>query len=183
MNKYNNKKWLKEKYLEKRLNAREIAFLCGSIPRTVHSWLVKFGIPRRHGGWQKMPEEQKEIRRRWNKNHPEINRMKGKHHSIETRKKMSKDREGPGNANWKGGITAKIRAIRRSKEYRQWRNAIKKRDNYKCAKCGTTEKLSAHHIESVFQHPEKIFETSNGITLCEVCHIRTYRKKPCKKQP
>lgn len=177
MNKHNNKAWLQSKYVGEHLNCRQIGKLCGASKRTVHSWLVKHGIPRRPSGWEMMPEDQKELRRKWNKAHPEVSRMSGKHHSEETKRLMSEARRGSGNANWKGGITAKIRKIRHSKEYQKWRRLALRRDGHRCVECGATESLHVHHKESIFKHPEKIFDVDNGITLCENHHIPTYAKK------
>ena len=169
---YKNKIWLEDKYLKEKLNIYQIAKTTNNHPRTIHSWLVKFNIPRRKRGVRKCAEEQKEYRRNWNKAHPEINGMKGRHHSEETKRKMSEARRGSKNANWKNGATEKIRGIRRSPEYYQFRNAVLKRDNYECQKCQSKEKLNVHHIKSILDFPELIFEIKNGITLCEKCHIK-----------
>ena len=129
MEKYKNKEWLIEKYINQKLGCLEISLLCKCSKRTIHQWLIKFKIPRRHSGWYVMPEEQKELRRQWNKLHPEINRMKGKKHSEQTKKLMSEGRRG-----------------------------------------SNKEKLNAHHILSILEYPEKVFDIENGILLCEKCH-------------
>jgi ribosomal protein S27AE len=103
--------------------------------------------------------------------------MLGKHHSEETKLKMSLARRGNKNSHWKGGLTKLIRGIRRSPEYYQWRKEVLKRDNFTCQECGKTgESLHAHHKKEVFNYPELIFEVSNGITLCEPCHIKKRKK-------
>lgn len=51
-----------------------------------------------------------------------------------------------------------------------WKTAVKERDLYKCVKCGTTEKLTVHHIKSWKEYPDLRFEISNGLTLCVYCH-------------
>lgn len=168
-----NKEWLNKKYIDEQLTIREISTETGIPSRTIHSWLVKHDIPRRKGGVKSWSEEQKELRRNWNKNHPEIIRMKGKKHSEATKEKMSKARQGENNGNWKNGVTTKIRGIRRSPQYYQWRKKVFERDGYTCQQCGSTQRLNGHHIKPILDYPELIFDTTNGITLCEQCHIQT----------
>jgi hypothetical protein len=56
-------------------------------------------------------------------------------------------------------------------EYRAWRAAVYRRDNYICRLCGIPGgKLHAHHIELWSRCPELRFEVSNGLTLHEECH-------------
>ena len=77
---------------------------------------------------------------------------------------------------WKGGKTKQNQILRSRAEYKEWRNGIFKRDNWQCQNCGTKSKkgkkvyLHAHHLKSVAEYPELIYEVSNGITLCDKCH-------------
>jgi len=60
-----------------------------------------------------------------------------------------------------------------SPEYKKWRDAVYKRDKYKCQMPGCTRKkasLNAHHIQRWAEFPELRFVVSNGITLCRTCH-------------
>src|SRR3990167_11492007 len=69
--------------------------------------------------------------------------LKGKKLSEETRKAMSNGaRRGSKNHNWKGGITAINVKIRNSLEYKLWREAVFKRDNYTCIWCLRKEEVS-----------------------------------------
>ena len=61
---------------------------------------------------------------------------------------------------------------RDSYEYKEWRKAVYKRGNYKCQKCGSKERLNAHHKKSWINYPELRYSINNGITLCEKCHIK-----------
>lgn len=117
--------------------------------------------------------------------------MFGKHHSIETRKKMSKMRKGKLTWNkgkimprgefsthWKGGNSREYKEGYWSTEYKQWRMSVFLRDNFTCQFCGirgnqTGGYLTAHHIKSWAKYPELRFNTDNGITLCEECHKLT----------
>ena len=71
-----------------------------------------------------------------------------------------------------GKYTAEKKRYWGTSEYRRWRKAVFKRDNYTCQKCGYHKGniINAHHIKPVKDYPELIFDISNGITLCEKCH-------------
>lgn len=60
-----------------------------------------------------------------------------------------------------------------TKEYKQFRESILKRDNYKCQMCGSDFRLQVHHIKSKSQYPELIMDKDNCITLCLTCHSKT----------
>lgn len=61
--------------------------------------------------------------------------------------------------------------IRRSGEYKDWRNAVFRRDNYTCQRCGARSvQINAHHIKPFAQFPDLRTELSNGVTLCVACH-------------
>lgn len=83
-----------------------------------------------------------------------------------------RSQKGNKNANWKGGLTALVRGIRRSPEYYQWRKVVLARDNHICQDCGATENIEAHHVKAIMDYPEGIFEISNGLTVCATCHNR-----------
>jgi hypothetical protein len=56
-----------------------------------------------------------------------------------------------------------------------WSIQIKKRDQYSCRYCGSSDKLHAHHILSKIKHPELALNLDNGLTLCSACHIEEHR--------
>lgn len=105
--------------------------------------------------------------------------MKGFKMSEETRLLMSLSRRGCNNGNWKGGVTAVVRALRRSKEYRHWRKAVLVRDAFTCQACGSMEQVEAHHIQPVIEHPELVLVVANGMSLCRTCHKEQIQ---CKKR-
>lgn len=70
--------------------------------------------------------------------------------------------------NWKGGITE------RPYKSKKWAREIKKRDKYKCRKCGSCDNINAHHIREWSKCVEKRYEIENGITLCEDCHYKEH---------
>lgn len=75
--------------------------------------------------------------------------------------------------NWQGGITPLNEVIRKSFEYREWRVAVLKRDNYTCIMCGEAEDLEADHIKPFALFPELRLDINNGRTLCVECHKKT----------
>jgi len=105
----------------------------------------------------------------------------GKTYGPETRKKQSekaKLRIGEKACNWKGGITTKVRRIRNSDRYAEWRKSVFARDNYTCSVCGDRGvKICAHHIKSFSEHENLRLEISNGETMCKDCHINFHSIK------
>ncbi len=53
----------------------------------------------------------------------------------------------------------------------KFREAVFKRDNYKCCFCNETEMLDAHHITDRSEMPNGGYVKENGITVCKICHI------------
>ncbi len=73
--------------------------------------------------------------------------------------------------NWKGGISPENKKIRRSLEFKIWRESVFSRDNWTCQKCMVKGgNLHPHHIYNFSDHIELRFELTNGITLCKKCH-------------
>lgn len=87
---------------------------------------------------------------------------------------------GEKNPNWKGGITSERGKMRGSAEYKVWRLSVFKRDWFSCQMPSCLyygKDIQAHHIAPVRDAEEKIFETTNGITLCVGCHNLTRGKE------
>lgn len=64
-----------------------------------------------------------------------------------------------------------------SRKYKEWSNGVRLRDG-KCLKCGSEEKLHAHHIKPWKASEDLRFDINNGMTLCQPCHakIEGYQK-------
>lgn len=56
-----------------------------------------------------------------------------------------------------------------------WRKRVLERDNFSCKICGDCTSVVAHHIKSWAGYPELRVEESNGITLCQMCHIGVHK--------
>jgi hypothetical protein len=94
--------------------------------------------------------------------------------SLELRKKMSDIQKGDKAHWWKGGITDSLIQIRNGLDYKLWREAVYKRDDFTCVFCGKKGgKLNADHIKSFALYPELRFAIDNGRTLCVECHLKT----------
>lgn len=59
-------------------------------------------------------------------------------------------------------------------QYKKARLAARKRDGFKCKRCGETKKLQVHHIKSWANYPTLRCDVSNLITLCKSCHKMMY---------
>lgn len=70
-------------------------------------------------------------------------------------------------------IRKENRKLRLTKEYKEWKEAVFKRDKHTCQKCGSKNNLEAHHIRSISKYPKLIFSIKNGKTLCHNCHKKT----------
>ena len=96
---------------------------------------------------------------------------KGKKASKETRKKRSESLSGDKCYLWKGGINSINDTIRKSVEYKLWREDVYKRDDFTCQKCSEYGGvLNAHHIQNFADYVKLRFIVKNGITLCKKCH-------------
>lgn len=98
-----------------------------------------------------------------------------KYYPYERRKAIAERKKGENCIFWKGGISAKNRSIRdnimETLEYKEWRRAVFKRDNYTCQNCGKRGgRLNADHIKPFILYPELILNVDNGRTLCVECH-------------
>lgn len=60
-----------------------------------------------------------------------------------------------------------------------WSKKIKKRANYVCERCGSKEKLEAHHEIAVKVDSTKANDLDNGICLCHECHMKAHSESGC----
>ncbi len=99
---------------------------------------------------------------------------------IEIRRKISKakkgkphfNQRGENHPNWKGGRISKNEKIRKSIEYKLWRESVFARGNWTCQKCGERGgKIVAHHLHNFADFSELRTSIENGVTLCKKCHI------------
>lgn len=84
---------------------------------------------------------------------------------------------GENSPSWKPNLTDEYRITKRIfPEYREWRINVYRKDNYTCQCCGQIGyDLNAHHIRNFADNPKLITELSNGITLCDNCHMAFHK--------
>ena len=96
--------------------------------------------------------------------------------NIERMKENRRTFKGEDHWNWKWWITPENHAIRRSKEYEEWRRSVYSRDGFKCTECGNKKNIVAHHVKCFHSFPNLRFSLENGITLCRACHLKIHRR-------
>lgn len=130
------------------------------------------------------------------------NPMFGRRWSEEQRKMISQVRVGKIHEKataWKGGKFSLLKSVKEHlKVYVQWHQRVCERDGYKCVVCGSTLKVSDHHLIPIstiirrivqenklsteqeqynflIQCPEVIDQhLANGVALCKNCHRRIH---------
>jgi len=108
----------------------------------------------------------------WNKNKKGEYKLPGV--SKYQRGKKHPEYSGKNHWNWKNGKTSENRKIRKSLDFKEWREKVFERDNYTCWIC--EEKggyLHPHHLKKFNDYPKLRFKDNNGLTLCKFCH-KTY---------
>ncbi len=134
------------------------------------------------GKWSKGIKVPKSVRLKQSKSMKRMYANRGEQFRKEQGKKISlavkgiprPDLRGENSGQWKGGVTPEHEKIRKSLEYKFWRIAIFKRDNYICQLCGKRGgKLQADHIKPFSLYPELRLAIDNGRTLCKPCHLKT----------
>lgn len=61
--------------------------------------------------------------------------------------------------------------------YKPWRDAVLRRDDYKCKRCGFRDEGNhAHHLLEWKEFPALRYDVNNAITLCVSCHAKTHHE-------
>lgn len=112
--------------------------------------------------------------------------------SSEWRKENFK---GNNNPCWRGGSTTRNQTIRGSIKYSAWKLEVFERDKFTCQVCKKVGgDINAHHITSyaeivefmlkngyttmkIVESNNKLWDISNGLTLCRECHLEVHRIK------
>lgn len=81
-----------------------------------------------------------------------------------------KHRIGPNAPAYKDGKSMQRERARKAVALKKWRIKVYQRDDFKCAHCGDSGYLNAHHIIPFSEDESLATDISNGITLCEKCH-------------
>ncbi len=64
----------------------------------------------------------------------------------------------------------------------RWREMVFLRDGFRCVDCGAASQrraggLEPHHIWPKAAFHERLYDLSNGVTLCRPCHRATFGKE------
>jgi len=156
---FRNKDWLIKEYIINKRSAKEIADEFNITENAIYFWLNKHSIKTRN------ISEVRKIKK-WGL-HGKTNGMYG--------------RTGKNNPNWNGGHSSERQTMYARSAWKEIAKEILKRDNYKCKKCGLSNKkhnkLVVHHIKQWSKYPELRFEKNNLITVCEECHKKEHYRR------
>lgn len=157
---------LYEMYCVKHMTSEEIGILYDTTGNTIISLVRKYGI--------KVPTRRELLQVYYNK---KGGREKFREYGqrLENRIFSSCVNRGISIEEFDGFSSDDETLKRKNSEYREWRNKVFERDGYTCQCCSKHGgNLNAHHIKNFKSYPELRYEISNGITLCEKCHLLGY---------
>ena len=93
--------------------------------------------------------------------------------NIPRRDRLAAAKRGSEHHLWRGG-----NGFRGDQRYAEWRTMVYGRDNFTCQMCEARGcYLHAHHILPCRSYPDLIYVVSNGMTLCVLCHEKTYNRE------
>jgi hypothetical protein len=91
--------------------------------------------------------------------------------------KSIKNENNPNRKNISDCKTDESKIWRKRQEYKDWRNEVFNRDEYKCQICNmNTRDLVPHHLNGFDKFIELRFDVNNGITLCKRHHIEFHTR-------
>lgn len=156
---YRDREWLARQYLQLGRDQRSIARDAGVSHHTIRAWIRRFRLQKPLGSWTlgKGP---------WNKGR---RYRAGWTHTQQTRALLGRQKTGPNNPGWKGGVTKEGVTLRRAAM--AMRPQIFERDGYRCRLCGTLGgRLTLHHILPIWYRPDLAGTLENIATVCAPCH-------------
>lgn len=194
----NIEEWLKDEYLIKKRTCNEIAKELNKDPKTIWSWMKKYGIQTRSRGGESSKGS-------FSKGHKF---GVGRVHTVDTKNKirekciidgrvpyLGKDGKhwlkgirGEKHPTWKGGLTPDRQSFYSSEIWSEVIKEVWKRDNAICQNCGefhnTDTKRGTFHIHHIisFQIKEYRADLNNLVLLCKKCHRWVHSKKNINKK-
>lgn len=124
---------------------------------------------------EEIRQKMSDIRKQYLKENEHPRGFLGYHHTEDAKQRMSEALSGENHPNWQGGISPY------GSEFNNGLKAeIRKRDGFRCQKCGRTEQeelnkvLSVHHID----YDKENNDQDNLITLCAACNTIVNYNRP-----
>lgn len=95
--------------------------------------------------------------------------------SEESRRKLSESKKQNFIASGRVHKQSPDERARQSRELKEWRFSVFKRDGFRCLDCGEIKsgQLNADHIYPFAYYPRLRYDINNGRTLCVECHKKT----------
>ena len=91
--------------------------------------------------------------------------------TVAARLKMSLAKRWSKSLWWKWWICGENEIIRKSLQYKEWRESVWHRDDYICCKCCVvSHDCNSHHVFNFAEYPILRLDIRNGITFCKSCH-------------
>jgi hypothetical protein len=180
-----NKEWLYQKYIVEGLSTYEIGAIVKRDPKRVYEWLKGYEIETRPRGDNLKDKDN------YMKNPDAINPFFGKTHTEKTKRLLSKAASRPRphlrgknngmygkmgelNPRYIDGSSPERQKIYASSEWKAVARQVKKRDSYRCVKCGNKplgyRNLHIHHIKTWAGNTQYRLDPSNLVCLCRECH-------------
>ena len=91
------------------------------------------------------------------------------------KQEVDTNRCGPNNPNWNSKRSDEERLVGRNiTDYNHWSLRVKQRDGFVCKVCRESKsgQLVSHHLYNYHDFPELRTELSNGVCLCNDCHLK-----------
>jgi thymidylate synthase (FAD) len=156
---YRDADWLRRHYVELGLEQGQIAALAGVTPHAIRAWVRKHGLQKPLGSWTRG-------RTPWNKG---MEYTAGWTHTAETRRRLSEQKAGARNPQWKGGTTPFSVTVRQGVV--DLVPGVLARYDYTCQLCRTRGGLLVmHHVLPIWARPDLALVADNLVPLCEPCH-------------
>jgi len=197
MENYKNKDWLIYQYSVNLKSCVDIGIEEKRDPKTIWSWVKKFGIDTRKRGAESSPGT-------YTKGHK---KGVGRIHTETTKNKIREARIKDGHVpylkngvhwlkgiksedhpRYRGGLSPERQSCYSSLRWSDCIKAVWKRDNAICQRCGkhhnTLDNRGTFHIHhlTTFQNREKRFDLCNLMLLCKKCHSWVHSNDNSNKQ-
>jgi len=165
---YREKHWLEEQ-IAAGLSARQMAENAGCSVEAIKKWVYIHKL--------RLNRSQPGTRNPWNRGLRGVYQLNLTPEQRQERRERARQytRRGSASNFWKGGITVERSVV--GAWTRTVAPQVHEKFNYVCQRCGVQGgNLHAHHLFPVYSHPEKAYDFSNLISVCETCHQEIHHR-------